>query len=130
METPKNISTIKTRTSSKWLGHDNILRIRFYKVSSLDIADAMTDVGVITEIANGTAYPIIIDVSQLRRISLKTTQYIREKKDYKCITKAAFIVNTGIFGKLINKTPQNFSIPGIESKCVKSEAEAIEWINS
>ena len=129
METPKNISTIKTRTSSKWLGHDNILRIRFYKVSSLDIADAMTDVGVITEIANGTAYPIIIDVSQLRRISLKTTQYIREKKDYKCITKAAFIVNTGIFASLSIKHHKIFQSLVLNLN-VKSEAEAIEWINS
>ena len=80
MDTPKDISSLKSRTSSKWLGHDNILRLKFYKISNLDIADAMTDLGVIREIANGKVYPIIVDIRELIRMTPKTKQYLDQRK--------------------------------------------------
>jgi hypothetical protein len=130
LETPKDITTVKTRTSSKWLGHDNILRIRFYKITNLDVADAMTDAGVMAEIANGNTYPIIIDIRELRFIGAKTNQYLYDRKNYSCINKAAFLVNVSFFNKLMNKVPQKFEIPGVESMCFSNETEALEWINS
>lgn len=130
MDTPKDISSLKSRTSSKWLGHDNILRLRFYKISNLDIADAMTDLGVIQEIANGKVYPIIVDIRELIRMTPKTKQYLDQRKEYPCINKAAFLVKQRVFNKLLGRLPQKIQVPGIESKCFTHEEDAINWLQS
>lgn len=128
MESPKDIETVKTRTSSKWIGHDGILRVRFYAISELNIADAMTDAGVVAEMADGNQYPIIVDIRDIRKIGPKTRNYLDQRKNYDCLTKAAFLVRPSLVKRLMGVIPQNIKIKEVPTKSFGNEEDAIKWL--
>ena len=128
MEAPKDIETVKSRTSSKWIGHDGIFRIRFYKISDLNVADAMTDLGIMKQIAGGNTYPIILDLRDVRKVNQKTQIYLSKIENYPSISKIAFLVHTNLLQKLTGKVPQYFQVSDIETMCFTNEEDALEWI--
>lgn len=121
---------LKSRTAKICIKEERYIHVEYFAISNLDIADAKTDSAMIKELAGEKKYPIVVNITAIRKISTKARKHLIKRTNYSCIEKAAFIVPCGILAKFLNRVPQKIKLPGIETRSFAEESEALTWLTS
>ena len=122
------MNRIETRTSSIWLGDDDVLRGVFKKGANETLETCIENVAAAKELADGRKLLVIIDMSELEQISRDARNYYAGEEPASYSLGQALITNS-----TVSRVIGNFFI-GLNKashpvRLVKTEEDALKWLN-
>ncbi|MEO9533740.1 MAG: hypothetical protein ABJG68_01990 [Crocinitomicaceae bacterium] len=105
-----------------------IMKVVTKSVELHELADAIENVKVADELANGEKYKLLIDLKNTKQASIEARQYYSSNQNRNVIA-AAFIIDTPV-NLIIGKMFEGINKPFFPVKLFNSEEEGLNWLNT